>query len=31
MEVIVVDIGNHSQAHLWVITSNKWTYNSKIA
>ena len=31
MEVIIIDIRNHSQAHLWVITSNKWTYNSKIA
>ena len=22
MEVIIIDIRNHSQAHLWVITSN---------
>ena len=25
----VINTENHSQAHLWVITSNKWTYNSK--
>ena len=30
MQVIIFDIQNYSQAHLWVITSNKRTYNCKI-